>query len=456
MQKTHSLTEGSIFSSLLHFALPVMLTLFLQALYGGVDLLIVGQFAETANVSGVASGSMLLSTVTTVVTGLSMGITVSVGERIGQKDPEAAGHAIGSGIFLFTGAALCMTLLLVLGADGFAHLLHVPAEAFSKMTAYSRICGAGMIFIVSYNVLGAVFRGIGDSKTPLVTVSIACIVNILGDLLLVAGLQLGAAGAALATVLAQGFSVFLSFLLIRKKTLPFHFHRDMLRPSGSIIAKEIRLGAPVALQDLLVGTSFLVLQTIINAFGVTASAGIGVAEKVCVFIMLVPSAFAQSMSAFVAQNMGAGNPQRAKQALRYGILMAFSAGLVMSVLTFLRGDVLASLFSKDAAVVTAAHSYLKAYAIDCLLTPFMFCFIGYFNGCERTLFVMLQGLVGAFLVRIPVAFCVSRLADASIFEIGLATPASSFMQILLCIWMFRHLRRKNSGVKLPVCGSERA
>lgn len=450
MQKTHSLTEGPIFGSLLHFALPVLLTLFLQALYGGVDLLIVGQFAETADVSGVASGSMLLSTVTTFVTGLSMGITVLVGEKIGCKEPEAAGKAIGSGICLFSCAAFCMALLLILGAEFFANLLHVPAESFQKMSTYTRICGAGMFFIVSYNVLGAMFRGIGDSKTPLVTVSIACAVNILGDLLLVAGFQLGAAGAALATVFAQGVSVILSFLLIRKKRLPFAFHRSMIRPTGHIIAKEVRIGAPVAMQDLLVGTSFLVLQTIVNGFGVTASAGIGVAEKVCVFIMLVPSAFSQSMSAFVAQNMGAGNPHRAKQALRYGILLAFSAGLLMSVLTMLRGDVLAAIFSKDAAVVTAAHSYLKAYAIDCLLTPFLFCFVGFFNGCERTLFVMLQGLVGAFLVRIPVAFLVSRLAEATLFEIGLATPASSLVQVLLCLWMFRRLSAQAARSKHAV------
>ncbi len=184
------------------------------------------------------------------------------------------------------------------------------------------------------------------------------------------------------------------------------------------------------------GTSFLVIQTIVNTFGVTASAGVGVAEKVCVFIMLVPSAYMQSMSAFVAQNMGAGNPIRAKKALKYGILTSVAAGLVMALLTFFHGDLLSAIFSPDPEVVAASHSYLKAYAIDCMLTPFLFCFTGYYNGCEKTLFVMIQGIIGAFFVRIPVAYLMSRMAGATLFQIGLSTPASSVVQILLCLSMF--------------------
>ena len=449
MEKKHSLTEGNILVSLVRFAVPVLFTLFLQALYGGVDLLVVGQFADTADVSGVTTGSMLLQTITMVITGLSMGITILVGERIGRRRPREAGHAIGSGICLFSVFAVILTVIMTGAAEVLAGLLHTPKEAFSQTVTYIRICGAGSLFIVAYNVLGAVFRGIGDSRTPLVTVMIACVINIGGDFLLVAVLGMGTAGAALATVAAQAISVLISFAIILKKELPFEFTGNCIRFNGQIIGAELKLGVPVALQELLVGVSFLLIQTVVNSFGVTFSAGVGVAEKVCIFIMLVPSAYMQSMSAFVAQNMGARNPVRAKKALGYGVATAFAVGLAMSYITLFHGDLLSSLFSKDLDVIAASHSYLKAYAVDCLLTPFLFCFTGYYNGCEKTIFVMIQGIIGAFLVRIPIVYAVSRMAGATLFQIGLGTPASSLVQIILCLGMFLYLERtagKSNGV----------
>ena len=453
MKRTNRLTEGNILHTLIRFAVPVFFTLFLQALYGGVDLLVVGQFAATADVSGVATGSMLMSTVTMVITGLSMGITILVGERIGRGEPDEAGRAIGGGICLFAAFGVLLTVVLLAGAEPLARLLHAPEEAFAETVEYIRICGGGSLFIVAYNVLGAVFWGIGDARTPLFTVMLACVINIGGDLLLVEGFHLGAAGAALATVAAQAVSVVVSLAVIqrRKDRLPFHFSRRSVRFDGRIIALELRLGLPVALQELLVGTSFLVIQTIVNTFGVTASAGVGVAEKVCVFLMLVSSAYMHSMSAFVAQNMGAGQPRRAKRALGYGILTAFAAGLVMAWLAFFHGDTLSLLFAKDAAVAAASHSYLKAYAIDCMLTPFLFCFMGYYNGCEKTLFVMIQGIIGAFGVRIPIAYLVSRIPGATLFQIGLGTPASSTVQIVLCLAMFLYLERRQRREAL--CGA---
>ena len=442
MKKTRSLTEGSVFKSLITFAIPILFSLFLQALYGGVDLLVVGRFAGTSDVSGVASGSNLLQTVTNVITGLAMGITILVGEKIGQKKPEEAGQAIGGGICLFLVFGILLMGIMMVFAEQISVLLHAPSEAFKETTAYIRICGAGSLFIVAYNVLSAVFRGIGDSQTPLLTVCIACVVNIVGDLVLVAGCHLGAAGAALATVLAQAVSVMISFVIVSKKELPFIMKRKDIRFHGKVIGKELRLGMPVAVQEFLVGMSFLVIQTIVNTLGVTASAGVGVAEKVCVFMMLVSSAFMQSMSAFTAQNRGAGKPERAKSALRCGMVTAFLTGAFMGTLAFFHGDVLSSLFSKDLEVIAASHSYLKAYGVDCFLTPFLFCFIGYFNGCEKTLFVMIQGLIGAFGVRIPIAYAMSKLAGATLFQIGLGTPASSATQIILCLIAFHYWKKK--------------
>lgn len=330
MEQSHSLTEGKILGSLIRFALPVFLALFLQALYGGVDLLVVGQFAHTEDVSGVSSGSMLMQTVTMIITGLSMGITILVGQRIGARKPEEAGRAVGTGICLFAVFAVILTIVLVFGSGIIAELLHAPREAFDETSIYIRICGAGAVFIVAYNVLGAIFRGIGDSKMPLLTVAIACVLNILGDLLFVAVFHMGTAGAALATAMSQAVSVLVSLLIIRKRALPFRFSRSYIRFNGSIIRTELKLGSPVALQELLVGMSFLIIQTIVNTMGVIPSAGVGVAEKVCTFLMLVPSAYMQSMSAFVAQNIGAGRQDRAKSALGCGIATSVAVGIVMA------------------------------------------------------------------------------------------------------------------------------
>ena len=442
MKKTNSLTEGKILPSLLGFAAPVFLAMFLQALYGGVDLLIVGQFSNTGDVSGVATGSLLLHTLTSIITGLAMGITILVGRRIGEENPEEAGRAVGGGIALFAVIALVFTILIPLCSDTLATLMHAPAEAFRETSDYIRICGIGSIFIVAYNVLGSIFRGIGDSKTPLITVAIASVFNVVGDLLLVAVFDMGSAGAAIATVAAQGFSVLLSLVIIAKKKLPFEFSIKSIRFERDIIGAELRLGTPIALQDLLVGISFLIIQMLVNDMGVIASAAVGIGDKVCAFLLLIPAAFMQSMSAFVAQNLGARKPERAKQGLRWGIIASLIVGFVMAYFAMFHGDLLASIFDNDPDVIKKAHLYLTAYGFDCILTPFLFCFIGYYNGCGRTGFVLFQGIFGAFAVRVPVVFLMSSLPNTNLFLIGISTPISTVFQIIICLGVYKYLTNK--------------
>ena len=443
MEKTQNFTEGKIFPPLIRFALPVLLALFLQTMYGAVDLLVVGQFGTSADVSAVSTGSMVMQTVTVVITSLAMGLTVLVGRKIGEDLKEEAGRIIGSGIWLFFGIALVLSVVMVVAAPTLAQVMHAPAEAFSQTVSYIVICSAGTVFIVAYNLVGSIFRGIGDSNMPLVTVAIACVLNIIGDLVLVAGFHMGTAGAAIATVFAQAVSVVLSLVIIRRKNLSFTFRAKDIRPNFNHIKQILFLGVPIALQELLVSISFLAITAIVNGLGLTASAGVGVAEKLCGFVMLVPSAYMQAMSAFVAQNMGAGKPERARKALFCGIASSLAAGVIMWYFTFFHGDLLAGMFAKDAPVIAAAAEYLKAYAIDCLLTSFLFCFIGYFNGTGATVFVMLQGIIGAFGVRLPVSWFVSRQAAATLFHIGLATPASSLVQITLCGIYFAFALRKH-------------
>ena len=448
MEREHDFTQGPILSSLLRFALPVLLALLLQAMYGAVDLQVVGKFGTAADISAVSTGSQIMQTITIVITGLAMGVTVLLGQKIGEGRPAEAGRVVGSGICLFGAVALLVTAVMLLAAPGMSALMQAPADAFDGTVTYVHICSAGAVFIVAYNILGSIFRGLGDSKMPLLTVAIACVCNIAGDLLLVGAFGMGVAGAAVATVSAQAVSVALSLLIIRRRELPFTLTREDIRFDKAVIGKILKLGSPVALQDLLVSLSFLAIIAIANAMGTIASAGVGVAEKLCAFVMLVPSAYMQSMSAFVAQNIGAGREDRARRALLCGILSSFAAGLLMGWAAFFHGDVLAGLFAEDGAVIAAAWEYLKAYAIDCLLTSFLFCFVGYFNGHGQTVFVMVQGFVGALGVRLPVAFLMSRVSPGSLFHLGLSTPASTVVRILLCGGYFLYFGRKREKLSI--------
>ena len=431
-------TEGKIISPLLKFTIPVLLALCLQSLYGAVDLFVVGQFGSAADVSAVSIGTQMMYTITGVIANLSVGTTIMLGQAIGSGKKEDVGDIVKSSIVFFGFAAIVCMIGMFMIAKPFATLMHAPIEAYEKTVGYVRICSLGMIFIVAYNVLGAIFRGLGDSKTPLIAVAIACVVNIIGDLVFVGLFNLNTYGAALATVLAQAVSVILSSFLIKKRNLLSSLGKMKIH----FITKIVKLGLPIALEGCLVNVSFLVIGSIVNSLGLIVSAGVGVAEKICAFIMLVPSAFSQALSTFVSQNMGANKPERARKGLYYCIGLSLAVGVVMAYLSFFHGTLLGRIFATDQDVILVGAEYLKAYAIDTIFVSIMFCYMGYMNGCEKTSFVMIQGIAGAFLVRIPISFIMSRIQPISIFGIGLATPASTFIQIILFVGYDFYLKRK--------------
>lgn len=445
--RTIDFTKGKIMKSLILFAGPVLFAMFLQALYSAADLLIVGKFATKADVSGVAIGSQLMTTLTNMIVSFATGATIYLGQKIGEKKAHEGGIIIGNAILFFGLMGLLMSLSLPLLSGPLAHLLKAPAQSCTQTKHYIMICGGGAIMIVAYNVLGAIFRGIGDSTTPLITVAIAALINVFGDLLLVDYFHMDAAGAAIATVSSQTISVIISLVMIKGRTLPFTMSKQDIRFKSNVTKQIIIFGLPIALQDFLVSLSFLVLLAIVNTLGVTASAGVGVAEKVCAFLMLVPSAFMQSMSSFVAQNKGAGKVDRAIKGVKIAIGFSSLIGLVMFVFAFFHGDMLGSIFSSERSVIAACAQYLKAYGIDCLLTCFLFCLVGFFNGMGHTTFVMIQGLMSAFLIRIPVAYFMSMMTG-KLFFIGLAIPASTIVQIIICLLYLRKRKFTASAVNL--------
>lgn len=426
----NNFTEGNILKKLSLFMLPVLGALILQAAYGAVDLLVVGRFGSTAGLSAVSTGSQLMNLVTFMVTQLAMGATVLIARYLGEKKPERIGAVLGGATVVFAILAIVLFVLLVFFAHPIAVLMQAPSEALGLTTRYVRICGMGIFFIVAYNMLAAIFRGLGDSKSPLLFVLVACLINIAGDLLFVAGFKMDAAGAAIATVMAQAVSVVLAIVILLKKDLPFTLKKSDFRLNPQC-RKFLQVGLPLALQEVLTQASFLALCAFVNRLGLTASSGYGVASKIVSFAMLIPSALMQSMASFVAQNVGASKPKRAKQAMFTGMGIGLVFGCAVFALVMLKGDVLAGIFSTDAEVVQKGFEYLKGFAPETILTAILFSMLGYFNGNNKTVFVMIQGLVQTLLVRLPMSYLMSIQPNASLTKIGLAAPVSTLVGVLL-------------------------
>ena len=444
MSNTADFTQGSILKKLCRFMLPVLGALILQAAYGAVDLLVVGRFGSTSGLSAVSTGSQVLNLVTFVVTQLAMGVTVLIARYIGEKREKEIGAVLGGAAVVFAILAGCLFVLLVLFARPISVLMQAPQEALALTASYVRICGCGILFIVAYNVLSAVFRGLGDSRSPLLFVLVACLVNVAGDLVLVAGLHLDAAGAALATVLAQAVSVVCALAILHRKKLPFTFRQSDVRLNEQC-RRFLTIGLPLALQEFLTQLSFLALCAFVNRLGLAASSGYGVASKIVSFVMLVPSALMQSMASFVAQNIGAGNVKRAKKSMFTGIAVGVAFGIVMFALVLLKGDVLAGLFSTDAEVVRRGFEYLRGFAPETIVTAVLFSMVGYFNGSNQTLWVMIQGLIQTLLVRLPLAYYMSIQPNASLTKIGMSAPVATVVGIVLNIGFFLYLNRRDAA-----------
>lgn len=433
-------TQGSILQKLVLFMLPVLGALVLQAAYGAVDLLVVGHFGSTSGLSAVSTGSQVLNLVTFVVTQFAMGITVLIARYLGEKRPQYIGQVIGGSIVVFALISAVLFVVLVGFARPISVLMQAPEEALCLTSGYVRICGAGIFFIVAYNLLAAIFCGLGDSQSPLLFVLVACIVNIFGDLFLVAGLHLDAAGAAIATVAAQAVSVVCAVIMLLKKHLPFKLCKADFRLNPQC-RKFLSIGLPLALQEFLTQLSFLALCAFVNRLGLEASSGYGVACKIVNFAMLIPSALMQSMSAFVSQNIDAGSKKRARQSMFTGIGIGLAFGCAVFALVWFKGDALAGVFTADQAVIANAFAYLKGFAPETIATAVLFSMVGYFNGNNKTVWVMVQGLVQTLLVRLPMAYFMSIQPNASLTMIGLAAPTSTAVGIVLNICFYFYFER---------------
>lgn len=441
-KQENSFVEGSIFGSLVRFAVPVLGALILQAAYGAVDLLVVGKFGDASSISAVGTGSAFMQMVTFIITSLAMGSTVIIGQHIGEQKPKEAGNAVGTTVVLFIVIGIIMTVMLELSAGGIVSILQVPEESVAKAIRYIRICSGGILVIIAYNVISSVLRGVGNANLPFLFVGIACVVNIIGDLVFVGAMNMDVAGAAFATVLAQFVSVVISVFVLKKQSMPICFSLEQCRMYGGELRRILNVGIPIALQETMVQISFLVINSIINGMGLMPSAGYGVAQKLVSFIMLVPSSVMQSVSAFVAQNIGAGQKKRAWKGFGTAMVTGCAVGIFMFLLGFFGGGFMSGFFTNSPEVIEQSAAYLRGFSLDCILTNILFSSVGYFNGCGKSIPVMIQGITSAFCIRIPVSIFMSKLPGASLTPVGLATPITTGYGIIFFIICFVLVKRK--------------
>lgn len=436
------LTSGSVMENLLFFSLPYLLSFFLQTLYGMADLLIIGQYGGVADTTAVSVGSQVMHMLTVMIVGLAMGATVNIGQAIGGRDNRRAALFTGNTVTLFMGLSSVLTLLLLILRSAIVFAVSTPADAAAGTVDYLTICFIGIPFITAYNIISAVFRGMGDSKSPMYFIAVACAANIALDYLFIGALGMGPAGAALGTVLSQAISVIISLIVIKRRSTGLALTKADIRPNKQIIGKILKIGIPVAMQDGFIQIAFMVITVIANRRGLNDAAAVGIVEKTIGFLFLVPSSMLSAVSALGAQNIGAQKPERAKKTLLYAIFIAAGfGGTVAVIMQFLSGGAV-SLFTDSAVVTRLGGEYLRGYAWDCLFAGIHFAFSGYFCACGKSGISFMHNMIAILLVRIPGAYFMSSMFPGTLYPMGLATAAGSLLSAIICAAAFIILIKK--------------
>ena len=436
------LTSGSVMKNLLFFSLPYLLSFFLQTLYGMADLLIIGQYGGVADTTAVSVGSQVMHMLTVMIVGLAMGATVNIGQAIGGRDNRRAALFTGNTVTLFMGLSVTLTFLLLILRNAIVSAVSTPADAAAGTVDYLTICFIGIPFITAYNIISAVFRGMGDSKSPMYFIAVACAANIALDYLFIGAFGMGPAGAALGTVLSQAISVIISLIVIKRRSTGLALTKADIRPNKQIIGKILKIGIPVAMQDGFIQIAFMVITVIANRRGLNDAAAVGIVEKIIGFLFLVPSSMLSAVSALGAQNIGAQKPERARKTLLYAIFIAAGFGGTVAVIMQFLSSGAVSLFTDSAAVIRLGGEYLRGYAWDCLFAGIHFAFSGYFCACGKSGISFMHNMIAILLVRIPGAYFMSSMFPGTLYPMGLATAAGSLLSAIICAAAFIILIRK--------------
>ncbi len=431
-----NLTSGSVFKNMVAFSVPYLLSYFLQTLYGMADLFMVGQFNGVDHITAVSIGSQVMHMLTVMIVGLAMGSTVTIGKAIGAKEHKQALAAVYNTVTLFMGVSVVCTAMLLFLVEPITAIMSTPSESVSSTKAYLTICFTGIPFITAYNIISAVFRGLGDSKSPMYFIGVACVINVALDYLFIGRFHLGATGAALGTVLSQTVSVVTALLMICGRKTGLSLKKEYLKPKRTVMGQILKIGIPVALQDGFIQIAFIVITVIANQRGLNDAAAVGIVEKIIGVVFLVPSTMLSTVSALSAQNIGAGKHERAVGTLRYGIFITVCYGLIVSAVVKGTGSGMVGLFTKDAEVIRLGTQYLRGYIWDCIFAGIHFSFSGYFCAYGLSGISFLHNVLSILCVRIPGAYLTSSYFSDTLFPMGLAVSGGSLLSVLICVIAF--------------------
>lgn len=449
MNEKNDLTQGSVAKNLVFFAMPYLLSSFMQTFYGMADLFVVGLYNGSETTTAVAIGSQVMHMLTVMIMGFVMGTTVRIGQCVGARDGKAAAKTVGTSALFFAGFAVVVTAALLLGTSPIVEVMLTPEEAVAQTRQYLLICFAGVPFIVAYNVISGIFRGAGDSRRPMYFVAAACVTNIALDFVFIGLGGLGALGAALGTVCGQAVSVAAAFWVIRRQNLGFTVGRQDIRVDREVIGRILKVGTPIAMQDGLIQIAFIVITVIANSRGLIVSAAVGIVEKLIGFLFLVPSAFLSAISTITAQNMGADKADRARRSLYYSLMITVGWGLCCALYSQFLPHTLVGIFTRDEAVLTAGCEYLRSYAFDCVFAAVHFCFSGYFCGDQKSMVSFIHNITTILLVRIPGAWLASRLFPASLYPMGWAAPLGSLLSAVICVGFYCYAHGQEKKRTIP-------
>lgn len=449
MNTKNDLTAGNIGRTLIIFAFPYLISCFLQTFYGMADLYVVGLYNASETTTAVSVGSQITHMLTVIIVGLAMGSTVKIANSAGAKNTDDIKKTIVNTILFFCLFAVSLTIILMLSAKSITDIMMTPREAVNETNIYLLICFAGIPFIVAYNVISSIFRGLGNSKLPMYFVGIACVVNIIFDFIFIGYFSMGASGAALGTICGQAVSVLISVVVMKKQNWGFSLEKKDISLNRRVMSAILKVGVPVAMQDGLIQVAFVIVTVIANSRGLIFSAGVGIVEKIISFMFLVPSAFLSAISAITAQNIGAGKPARAIKSLKYGLIITVLWGLACFIYCQFLPQTLVGLFTIDAKVRAAGSLYLKAYSLDCVFAAIHFCFSGYFCGRQKSGVSFIHNILAIILIRIPGAYLASEIYSDTLYPMGLAAPLGSLLSSVICIifYIYYESKLKRSGRK---------
>ena len=438
----NNLTSGSVLKSIFYFSLPYLFSYFLQTLYGMADLFIIGQFDGVASTTAVSIGSQVMHMITVMIVGLAMGTTVTIGRAVGGKDNAKAGRLIGNTVTLFLTGSIVLAAVLVGLVGSIVQWVSVPEEAVAGTKAYLILCFIGIPCITAYNILASIFRGLGDSRSPMYFIAIACVSNIALDYLFMGALHMGPSGAALGTTLSQLVSVIVSLaVILRRKSTGIRLSRADFRPRRETLGEILSIGVPVMLQDGFIQVSFMIITIIANRRGLTDAAAVGIVEKIISFLFLVPSSMLSTVSALGAQNIGAGKHDRVDTILRYAIGIGVGFGVIVAAAMQFIAPAVVRPFTTDEAVVLAGASYIRGYIFDCLFAGIQLSFSGYFCAYGKSGLSFLHNTLSILLVRVPGAWLASRFFPQTLLPMGLASACGSLFSSVVCVIAYLWLKK---------------